>query len=172
MLRDRKKIEWLASRWLLHELLGNENDRQVCLKDEHGKPYLEGSSQHISLSHSQNQVAVIISKKCIGIDIQRVTKKIECIAPKFMRPEEINSLRKDEQYLEHLHVFWGAKECLYKAYGRRGLDFRKHIFVTPFLYTVPHGECEGRVENDVFSAQYRIFFEKRNEFILVYAIEK
>jgi len=74
-LSDRKKIEWLASRFLLH-IMSGRSIRGACLKDEYGKPYLSGSRFHISMSHSRNMAAVIASPTRLGIDIQNHVEKI------------------------------------------------------------------------------------------------
>ncbi|MEL6986943.1 MAG: 4'-phosphopantetheinyl transferase, partial [Bacteroidota bacterium] len=42
-IKGRRKLEWLSSRHLLHFMSGRE-ERGACLKDEFGKPYLEGST--------------------------------------------------------------------------------------------------------------------------------
>ena len=87
------------------------------------------------------------------------------------RNNELESL-KEETRLEHLHVYWGAKEALYKAYGRRELDFRKHIHIEPFSYDLDNGFCSGQVLKGDFNARYQIWYERRGDFILVWAIEE
>ena len=46
--------------------------------------------------------------------------------------------------MEHLSVYWGAKEALYKAYGRKKLEFKQHILVEPFKYNLKKGICKGQ----------------------------
>ncbi|MBI5915235.1 MAG: 4'-phosphopantetheinyl transferase superfamily protein [Bacteroidetes bacterium] len=169
-LKGRRRLEWLASRWLVHEMLlghGYE-DRVPVLKDEFGKPHLWGTPFHLSFSHSHEVVAVILAKKPTGIDIQRLVPKIEVLAHKFLRPEELASLQPATR-LEHLHVYWGAKEALFKAHGRRQLDFRQHILMEPFDYQ-PVGSTTGRVCKDDFDARFDVFFEKMDEYVLVWCV--
>ncbi len=167
---EGRRIEWLATRYLLHTMSGRVM-RGACLKDEFGKPYLEQSPYHISISHSTGMAAVIAAPFLVGIDIQKLVSKIERIAHKFMRPEEMESLE-DTTRLEHLHVYWGAKEALYKAYGRKSLDFKEHILVSPFVYDLKLGKCKGVVKKDDFCAQFDIHYEKIMDYILVYALEE
>jgi phosphopantetheinyl transferase len=150
-LKGRRRLEWLASRFLVHEMLlsNGQPDRVPVLKDEFGKPHLHGTGLHLSFSHSHELVAVILANQATGIDIQRKVEKIERLAQKFMREEELRSLS-EEHRLSQLHIFWGAKEALYKAHGRKELDFRQHISIQPFDYQqvgMTHGkiEKEGRV---------------------------
>jgi len=168
-LKGHRRTEWLASRFLLH-LMSGRDERAACLKDEFGKPYLEDSFYHISMSHSREMTAVIAAPRLVGVDIQKLVGKIENIAHKFMRDEELQSL-KTESRLEHLHVYWGAKEALYKAYGRKSLDFRTHIFVEPFDYDLSGGQCSGRVVKDDFDKKFEIHYRRIDDFILVYAWE-
>ncbi|MEL6922541.1 MAG: 4'-phosphopantetheinyl transferase superfamily protein [Bacteroidota bacterium] len=169
-LKGHRRLEWLSGRLLLHDMSGRAV-RGACLKDEFGKPYLLDSPYHISISHSNNIVAIIASPRSVGIDVQKLVGKIERIAHKYMRPEEMESLH-DKTRLEHLHVYWGAKEALYKAYGRRKLDFRKHILIEPFEFDLQQGLCKGAVKKEDFHARYLISYVQLEEFILVTAIEE
>lgn len=169
-MKGHRRVEWYASRYLLHVMSGREK-RGVCLKDEFGKPFLLDSLFDISISHSRELAAVIAAPCSVGIDIQRIVEKIERIAHKYMRDEEMASL-KDETRINHLHVYWGAKECLYKAYGQKKLDFKEHIFIKPFEYDVTNGTCTGYVMKGEQTFHFELFYELIDEeYILVYALE-
>lgn len=170
-VKGRRRLEWLASRFLVHKMLldhGHE-DRVPVLKDQFGKPHIWGTPFHLSFSHSHDFVAVILANAPAGIDIQKFVQRIGAIAHKFMREEELASLQEATR-LEHLHIYWGAKEALYKAYGRRELDFRQHILVEPF-YFQPSGITLASVRKNEFNAGYFLAFEKIEHHFLVYCIE-
>ena len=166
----RKRKEWFSSRYLLH-LLSEREIRGACLKDVFGKPYLENSDHHISISHSGDYTAVIASTSVVGVDIQRIVAKIERIAPKFISEVEANSVINPHQ-IECMHAIWGAKESMYKAYGKKELDFRKHIFVQPFEYDANCFVFEGIIKKDDFLEKYTLFCHTINDLILVYAIQQ
>ena len=168
-IKGHRRLEWLAGRWLLH-LMSGRGDRGACLKDEFGKPYLENSLYEISISHSRELTSVMASPRLVGVDIQKLVGKIDRIVDKFMRKVEIESVKSNSR-LEHLHVYWGAKEALYKAYGRRQLDFRKHIFVEPFTFDLDIGKCKGFVEKDNYHMDFELYYEQIEEYILVYGTE-
>ena len=168
-IKGHRRLEWLASRWLLHKMSGRKF-RGACLKDEFGKPYLQNSLFEISISHSRKIAAVIAAPVLVGIDIQKIVGKINSIAHKFMRPEETNSLN-DETKLVHLHVYWGAKEALYKAYGRRALDFKQHIHIEPFSFSTKGGQFVGKIIKDEYFASFQLWYELIDDFVLVYAKE-
>lgn len=167
-IKGHRQLEWLASRWLLH-LMSGRDIRGACLKDEFGKPYLDNSFYDISISHSRELVTVMAAPQAVGIDIQKLVNKIDSISHKFLREEEFVSLSKTS-HLEHLHVYWGAKEALYKAYGRRQLNFKQHILIKPFEFNLRNGKCFGSVQKEDFQAEFEIRYEQIGDYILVYAI--
>ena len=119
----------------------------------------------------------IISERPVGIDIQYLTPKLEIVAPRVMNENKLKNLDPNNR-LEHLHVYWGAKEALYKAYGEKGLDFRKQIIIKPFHLLIEDDAShstkitEGSVLADNRTHRFDIFYKKIKNYILVYAIEK
>lgn len=168
-IKGHRRLEWLAARYLLSQMLGGISGAMV--KDEYGKPHLEHLPLHVSLSHSHGLAAVIVSNRLTGIDIQKLVAKIERIAHRVMRPVELESLGQENR-IEHLHVYWGAKEALYKAYGRRELDFCKNILVHPFYFDLTIGKSKGQVIKDDFKARFDLHYQQIEDFILVYALQE
>jgi len=168
-LKNRKRSEWLSSRYLLHIMSGRA-ERGHFIKDVHGKPHLQDSDYHVSISHSKNFVAVIASESLVGIDIQTYVKKITRIRHKFVT--EIESEMFDEaQEIKALHIIWGAKESLYKAYGLRGLDFKKHIFIHDLSVDGDSGKFKGTIEKENYRKDFDLWFHNYNQYVLVYAKE-
>ena len=169
-IKGRLRLEWLASRWLLH-LLSGRTLRGACLKDEFGKPYLTDTDFEISISHSWNMVSVMAAPYSIGVDIQREVKKIARIEKKFIRPVEKDSLQALTK-VPHLHIYWGAKEALYKAYGRKMIGFVRHIHVNPFVYDLSIGHTTAAIHKEDYHAYFDVFYEQVADCYLVYVIEK
>lgn len=167
-IKGNLQIEWLASRYLLHYMSGRY-ERGRLYKDKYGKPFLEHSAYEISMSHSKNMAAVIASPMVCGIDIQLMVDKIERIAPKFMNEKEFSSLDKNQVF--HMHIYWGAKECLYKSYGKRELDFKKHILIDPFSLQTEEGTFTGLVQKNDFIARYQLHFKRYEDYVLVYSTQ-
>ena len=169
---EGRRLQWLSSRYLLHYLSGRKV-RGTLYKDEFGKPYLNDSPYDISLSHSHEMAAVMGAPTSVGIDIQYFVPKITRLAHKYMRHEEFESLEEATR-LEHLHVYWCAKEAVYKAYGRKLLDFKKNILIKPFKYNengVQFSAVMSKPELDL-ELHYQLYFEKFGEYFLVYGFEK
>ena len=167
-LRGRRRLEWLSGRYLVHVMTGWAYQ---YMKDSYGKPFLKESRYHISISHSQDYAVAIIAPTLVGIDIQYLTPKLEGVAWRVMNDEKLKRLN-EEKRLEHLHVYWGAKEALFKAYGKKELDFKKNIVIEPFHYDNTEGYSHGFVKKDDFELHFDIFYKKIEHYILVYAIEK
>lgn len=124
----QKRIEYICSRLLVKELCDEFSIRyHRLLKDDHNKPYLEGSICHISLSHSSDYCAAVVhSAKKIGIDIQKLDPKLDVIARKFLSDSEINSFNHD---LEKLCIAWCSKEAAYKLIGKKGVSLKHHLTI-------------------------------------------
>lgn len=168
-LKGRRRVEWLAARQLVHQMSGRTK-RAAFVKDEHGKPRLEGSDWHISISHSHGLAAAIAAPVLCGVDIQFIVPKITRLAHKFLCPAEAESICAETQ-LDQLHFYWGAKEALYKAYGRRQLDFIEHIKVEPFLYEAAKGHTTGKVVKDREELCFDVFYERSEAgYMLVWAM--
>ena len=127
----KRLLHWLSTRLLLRTML-NTNDYIDCRMDDHGKPYLVNRDYEISLSHSYDYAAVMISKdKKVGVDIEKMKDKIELIKHKFLSVEELQQAQLDTS-IEGLYVCWCVKEAIYKWNGRRGLELKKDMFVRAF----------------------------------------
>ena len=151
---EKGKKHWLAIRQLARISL-KSGDQIVY--DHLGVPSLKGHDIHISLSHSENKVAISCNKKYeTGIDIQYFNEKILNIKNKFCNEFEKQWLPLND--IHHLHLLWGAKESLFKYYTTQ-MPF-KEVEVQPFTLS-----SSGRInavrkrkdKSDEFQLTYRIF---------------
>ncbi len=139
--------------------------------DEFGKPYfLDG--KHVSITHSHQFSAIIISDETVGIDIEMQREKILRIADKFVNALELNRLQSfdNEDYIKKLTVKWGAKEAIFKIRNEKGISFKDHIQVNPFETHDKKTTAILAFEN--IKQQFSIYFEEFESFTLVYAFEK
>ena len=170
-LNPHRKTEWLCSRFLLKTLVGRSEPFELS-KDECAKPSIrEIPELSISISHSRDHAAVIISNQSVGIDIQSREEKIIRIHRKYISESELSNLD-NKHAVEAYHLFWGAKESMYKAWGKKELDFRKHMHIYPFKYFRSDLELKGYVNKKEHLLLFDIFTEKLSDYFLVYAIQK
>ena len=127
----KRLLHWLSTRLLLRTLL-NTAEYIDCKFDEDGKPYLVNFDYKISLSHSYDYAAVMISKDhAVGVDIELIKHKIKSIKHKFLNDVELAQKQIGDN-TEGLYVCWCAKEAIYKWHGKKGLEFKAHIHIKPF----------------------------------------
>lgn len=113
-------------------------DAATLSYDENGKPWPGNLDGFVSISHSANWFAVSYSKSHVqGIDVETVRPQLEIIAKRFLHPQEIQWLDTQAERQKALQIFWGAKESMYKAYGRKRLQFDSDIHVSEFDTTQP-----------------------------------
>lgn len=174
VLSEKRKMEWLSSRWLLHRITG-EPQRLPLAKDAFSKPFfLDKPDLHCSLSHSQGVVGALLSNQNCGCDIQVLVEKMPKLAHKFLGKEELKHLSglSETMIFEYYHLIWTAKESLYKSYGLKALDFRYEIFVRDMLWDGHSGKAHGYIEKGRFQQHYQLRFGKTvlEEGALIWAV--
>jgi phosphopantetheinyl transferase len=171
-MQPKSQAERLASRYLLYLLKGNDYTFQ---KDTFGKPFLHNSLNikcfEISLSHSHGRVAVMCAPQLCGIDIQKEDPRLTKLQSKFLAESERNALNPQHE-LSDLHIYWGAKEALYKAYGERGVDFKTQLFVESLHVKANRNlvETSGYLQKNDLKQNYKIYYKKISKYYLVIAL--
>jgi 4'-phosphopantetheinyl transferase len=130
-----------------------------------GKPHLK-DGKRISITHSFDFAAIIISDFAVGIDIEMNREKILKIAPKFMSEEW--AFYDAARGVEFLTVIWGAKESLYKIHPDGGLLFKEHLPIEPFQ--LQDGKTKGWIKKDKYYEFFYIYFESFEGYTLVFAV--
>lgn len=161
----KNKKQWLASKFLLKQCIDANG---ILTYNENGKPFCSLFSD-ISISHSGNQIALITStKEKVGIDIEEIGNKVVRIAKKFLHPEEMQSIPKENTAIIH-HIYWGAKEAIYKMMNDKGVEFKSQIRILAFELA-EEGLTEGIFTNEGRKQNIRVFYKKINNSILVYTL--
>ena len=128
------------------------------------KPYLEGRSEHISISHSHDKLAVLInSKENTGVDIELIRDKVVNVQEKFLNEMELSYAR---NHVDTLLTLWAAKEAMYKVHGEKELEFAKHLQVAQFF----NNEFEGRIVHSNHTKRYWLKAENIGQYKLVYVL--
>lgn len=159
---------FLSVRMLIQELGINDFDLHY---DEFGKPYLS-DHRYISITHSHNFAAIIVSEETVGIDMELQREKIIRIADKFVNEKELKRLQSFDtlDYIKKLTVKWGAKEAIFKIRNEKGISFKDHIQVASFSLT--ENQTEACLLFGDLEIQFAIHYLEIEDFTLVYAFEK
>ncbi|WP_298782114.1 4'-phosphopantetheinyl transferase superfamily protein [uncultured Polaribacter sp.] len=164
MKSELHKKGFLSIRHLLK--IANYTDADI-IYDEFGKPHLK-DGKFISITHSFNFTGIIISDEfSVGIDIEKQREKILKIAPKFTQIEEYKTIANVDALISKLTIVWGAKESLYKIYGKKKLLFLHHIYVDDFKFD--DKKTTGEIRFNGKETTYNIEFLEFEGFTCVYA---
>ncbi|NGM60941.1 4'-phosphopantetheinyl transferase superfamily protein [Sphingobacterium sp. SGG-5] len=169
MSKGKRSLHWLATRVLLRYLL--QTDQYIhCPSDANGKPYLPDYPYQISLTHSFDFAGVMLSTKgACGIDLELIKEKVVRIREKFLKPEELQFIRKEDEVAQ-MYACWCAKEAVYKLQGNRGVSFLHDMTIHPFTY-----RAQGVMTVDLFKAQqkfsFQVYYEKFQDYMLGYVVE-
>jgi phosphopantetheinyl transferase len=164
LISGKRNMHWLSTRVLLRKMM--DTDEYIdCKVDDNGKPYLTNFPHFISLSHSYDYAAVMVSKdKSVGIDIELIKDKIERIASKFMSADEMQFMD-ENQRVEHLYVCWCAKEAIYKLHGKKNVSFIENIELKPFNYT-GEGSFAAKLELGTIKKEFNVHYERFDGYMI------
>ncbi|MFN0728176.1 4'-phosphopantetheinyl transferase family protein [Polaribacter gochangensis] len=134
--------------------------------DEYGKPHLK-NGRFISITHSFTFSGIIISDVPVGIDIEMQRDKILNIAHKFTPFQEYKTIANHTALISKLTIVWGAKESLYKIFGKKKLRFLEHIYIEDFKFE--DEATSGQIDYNGETNTYQVRFLEFENFTCVYA---
>jgi 4'-phosphopantetheinyl transferase len=161
---DQHKKGILAVRLLLQEAGYNDHDLYY---DGFGKPHLKDGT-HISISHSHDFSAVILSDKTTGLDLELRRDKITLIADKFIEPNFVLD-KFASDYVNKLTVNWGVKEAVFKIRNEKGISFKDHIDVA--LFEMADSKTTAILHFNNLKRNFDVFFLEIEDYTLVYLFE-
>lgn len=151
-----RRREWLAGRFLIDRYAGCTS-RDLII-DEFGKPQIPHSGE-ISISHSGDYAAIYLDDVPCGVDIQMHKPPISKLRHKYSTDADLEAFN-EYGIIDALHLVWCAKEAVYKAYGQKEVDYKRHIRIFrdgPELYATMiknnislRYELHSRVVNNLY----------------------
>jgi len=150
---EKRKKEHLISRLMVNKICKNG----AIIYNEFGAPELD-NAKHLSISHSNELVTIIISNKKTGLDIEKISEKALRTASKFVAEKNLIKLNKEKATL-----IWCIKEAVYKWHQEGGIDFIKDIIIAEF-FAKEHGNVTAYFREKELNLNYL----KINNHYLVY----
>lgn len=150
----RRRREWLGWRALVRRELGAGTRIGY---DAAGAPVLPGRAEHLSVSHCRDRIGIMIAPTPCALDIEPLGRRFDRAADRYMTPEE-RVLSDDPRWAG---IVWCAKETLYKAAGRHGLDLCRDLRVTDW------DPATGALEGYACGRRIPLCFEQREGCIVV-----
>jgi hypothetical protein len=154
--------QFLAVRSILKILSIHDSDLSYAVD---GNPLIK--SGYISISHSKEFVAVIISDEKVGVDIESNSDKCFRIMQKFVGTENEFPIKID---MKTAQVIWNMKECLYKMMDFKEIDFKENLIVIPFSLNEKQTKI-WFVKNELIMDHNVNYFINEN-YSLAYIIDK
>ena len=150
----------LAVRALINELF---EEKMYLNHHDNGKPYLENCATNISITHTENYVAIIThEEEEVGIDIESLERDFSAVEKKALSEDEIDDLEDNSSNKnDQLAIYWCAKEAIYKRMSQNRVIYAEQIEVEKFR---PKGEGELEAtfihkdeHEEEFDLEYMIF---------------
>ncbi|MBY5957026.1 4'-phosphopantetheinyl transferase superfamily protein [Membranicola marinus] len=169
-MKSKRKKEFLATRYLLQ--LGLPPDIKVSevTKDEYGCPKLSNPALYFGISHTSEYIGCVISTSRSGCDIERYQERILAMSHRFMTAPELHWAQGPNELLK-TQLIWGIKESAYKTWGRKKIDWRKHIQIDPMEWQPSTGTFSGTIGNQSGTMNFSGGYEYYSNFIFVWSIE-
>ena len=135
---ESQRRQKLAVRALINELF---EEKMYLNHHDNGKPYLENCATNISITHTENYVAIIThEEEEVGIDIESLERDFSAVEKKALSEDEIDDLEDNSSNKnEQLAIYWCAKEAIYKRMSQNRVIYAEQIEVEKFR---PKGEGE------------------------------
>lgn len=123
-----KEVQKEAMDLLIKEIMGSGYAMEY---DVYGKPWPVNKPGFISLSHSANWVAFCFHpNQPMGIDVETTRLQLAKVVPRISHLSELSILEKSQDKQRTMQLFWGGKEALYKAYGKKNLEFSSQLILS------------------------------------------
>ena len=120
----KRQKEYICTRLLLREIDCNLS----ITYNKWGAPTIN-TNKNISISHSKNIIAIIISKKNVALDIEMISKKPLKTKDKFL------SIFDNISYsIEETTLAWSAKETIFKLHQKGNLNYKRDIKIKEINY--------------------------------------
>ncbi len=160
---EKRQRERASTLFLLHDFLGIKS---ALHHHTNGCPYLEGISNHISISHTQHEIAIAIhASQKVGVDIENTSRNFARVAQRFLSTKEQNYL--NTQTLQCLS--WCAKETVFKLADEQGVEFADQIVLEQF-YEQEEGEISAQFTGKGKVQQYLLHFHLVDNVGITYGV--
>ena len=157
------KHRWLASRFVVQQV--SQQTPLELIKDLSGRPFLGVERKPLSLSHCEGYVAAIHAAVSVGIDVERISSRVQKIKNYFMRDEELDMIGEEN---EALILAWSAKESIYKWLGEKHLGYKSQLCIRSIDFMDQAMEIEINTKDHCLIQS--VFFRQDSEKALTWTV--
>lgn len=169
---EHRKKQWLSYRVLIRLLVKIEGVYKINYLPN-GKPILDYPPRNISVSHSDDISAIIISENYdnhLGIDVELINPKIMMLKSRFLSPIEAISTSVEPSALIYT-IYWSAKEAVYKSLNKGDISIRGNIFIESCLKenNIWRVRAKAYINSKILS--FLVISQKLDNYILSYTVQ-
>ena len=164
---ESQRRQKLAVRALINEVF---EDKMYLNHHDNGQPYLENCATNISITHTDNYVAIIIhDEEEVGIDVESLDRDFSVVEKKALSEDEIDDLEKDRRN-EQLAIYWCAKEAIFKRMSQNRVVYAEQIEVEKFNVR-KEGELEATfIHKDEHEEEFELEYKMFDRHVLVWLV--
>ena len=168
---ENRRKQWLSYRVLIRLLLNIDTIYRIEYT-ANGKPYLTNPLRNISVSHSGDISATIISDNPLtqpGIDVELINSKIMMLKSRFLSPIESINASICACPLTYT-LYWSAKEAVYKSLNRDDISIRENIFIEKFINSQGKWEINVKAFIDNKVIFYKVLSQLIDDYIISFTL--
>lgn len=163
LVNETIRYRWLASRYAVQQV--SQFSPLDVIKDQSGRPYLGVERRPLSLSHCEGFVAAIHADVAVGIDVERISSRVQKIKNYFMRDEELDLLGVENA---DLILAWSAKESIYKWLGEKHLGYKSQLCILSIDF-VEH-VMDIKISTKDYNLIQPVFFRQDSDKVLTWTL--
>ena len=114
------------------------------------------SGKGISISHTVDFLALLITPHRAAVDIEKISEKTKKVAPRFLSKEE----QEWANTKELTTLCWSAKECLFKIHQNGSLNIVSDLSILSIN--------KNTIDSSMNNHKYTLNYEKFNDNFVVY----
>lgn len=158
---NQRKCEILVTRILL-----NCVEPKAAIKyEKSGKPILENSSKNISISHSKNIAAIIVSENDkTAIDVQVFDEKVLGLRAKFLSAKELKQISKKD--LQKNSLAWSVKESLFKSISEKNVPYKSCLSIVK----INGGQVKCAINHTKIKKEVDVDYQFYNTFVMTHIV--
>ena len=115
-VKKQKYCVWKLLAYALRQSYGIQLEDLSLKKEKNGKWTAEG--YFFSLSHCDDVAVVAVSRKKVGVDVEKISDKMKKLQEKFLTEKELCVLASQENKGFYLAEKWTQKESIFKMLSR------------------------------------------------------
>lgn len=131
LVSPARRAQWSTCRVILRSVLGSEAKLRYATSGALILVQPVGEIKYVSLSHSEQWVAVMFSSKRCGVDIEALGRNFSRVASRYISHDE-RAQFESKVGGEFEAIMWSAEEAIYKYGSNPGLDFIQDMVITSF----------------------------------------